>query len=126
VLDALCANEAILDRTKYTSRDSITLDMLRQLFQVDVLQVGEAVTADPVTGTFADIWGPNVVLAYVDRVEKSRQVPSFAYTYKLKGSPSAGPERWDADTRSWKGDLFWEQREYITSPEAGFLLQNVI
>jgi len=126
VLDALSANLSILDRTKYTSRDSITLDMLRQLFQVETLVIGEAITADPVTGNFTDIWGPNVVLAFVDQISKSRQIPSYGYTYKLKGSPSAGPERWDPDTRSWKGDIFWEQQDYITSAQAGFLIQSVL
>lgn len=126
LFDVLQDNAAIRDQFKYTSSDSITLEMLAKYFQVDQVVIGEAVTLDPTDDSFADVWGSDCLLAYVNRAISSRREPSFGYTYKHKDSPAAGPERYDSDERSFKGDLYWEQKAMLTSDAAGYLIKGAL
>jgi len=124
--DILQENQGIRDQFKYTSSKSITLDMVAEYFQIEKVVIGEAVQYDPTSDDFLDVWNSDCLLAYVNREGKSRRLPSYGYTYRHKDSPAAGPQRWDADERSWKGDLYWEQRALLTSDRAGFLIKSVI
>lgn len=88
--NALKNHPAIVDRIKYTQHAIITPDLLRNLLDFDELYVGDAVSASD-TGTFADIWSDNVVLAYVPKAQtdlpRSYFEPAFAYTLRKKSNP---------------------------------------
>ena len=66
----------------------ITLEHLRALLGVDDIYIGEALAG--ATNT-ADVWGDNVVLAYVAKPAADRKSdydePSFGYTLRRKGMP---------------------------------------
>jgi hypothetical protein len=69
-------------------RKLVTLEHLRMLFGVEDIRIGEALAGDSTTG---DIWGDNLMLAYVAKPKESGQAdveePSFGYTLRKKGMP---------------------------------------
>lgn len=65
------------------------LTTLKRIFEIDDIFVGEAVYTENGT-TFQDVWGDNVVLAYVDKTDRKKRSeynPSFGYTFQLNGKP---------------------------------------
>lgn len=73
-----------------TERKLITLEHLKALWGVENVFVGEALASNGLGGT-GDIWGDNVVLAYVAKPGEGQandhDVPSFGYTLRKKGMP---------------------------------------
>lgn len=121
-------NKAIKDQFKYTSATSVTLDMLKNYFEVETLAVGKAVyvpenaaeDADP-----QDVWGNNIVLAYVPPPgDRAQGAPSFMYTYQLTGYPMAEEAYEDRPEKSWIYPVTHERRPYLVGATAGFLIQN--
>ena len=78
----------LLDKIKYTQRGMIRLEQLRDLFEIDNIVVGEAIVASD-AGAFSDVWGDNIVLAYVPskktNVERNVMEPAFGYTARRSG-----------------------------------------
>ncbi len=74
-------------------RKLVTLEHLKMLFGIDDIQIGEALGGSGAGNkiTTDDIWGDNVILAYVAKPNASRNAdyeePSFGYTLRLKGMP---------------------------------------
>lgn len=67
VFNALVNHPMILDRVKYTSRDSITPDMLARLFDVETFLVGSAVENVSKEGqgdNLTYIWGKHCFISY--------------------------------------------------------------
>ena len=121
-------NKTIKEQFKYTSAQSITLDMLKAYFEVDTIAVGKAVSvaesdtddADP-----EDVWGNNAVLAYVAPAgERAQGRPAYGYTYSLAGYPNAEDPYEDRSEKSWIYPVTHERRPYLVGAEAGFLIQN--
>jgi hypothetical protein len=124
---ALRSNPAVVERFKYTGRDSITAEMLGQLFDIPKVVVGGAVTANA-AGVNSDVWGNNAVLAYVAPssagVQRNRARPSYGYTYVMDGHPLVEAGRWDADSRSWLYGCSYERAAILSGQDAGYLIQN--
>ena len=78
--NALKNHPTVVDRFKYTSQDSVTLEMLSALLDLEQVVVGKAVAFED-DGTDIDIWGNNAVLAYVPATPSGMEDPSFGYTY---------------------------------------------
>ncbi len=126
VATALKDNAAIKDRIKYTGRDVVTADMLASLFEVDRLYVGQAVVADD-AGTFSDVWGKNVVLAYVPVTQNANQEePSYGYTYTYEGHPAVEQSYYDPTCKSWVYPVSDDNTPVLTGITAGFLAQTVV
>lgn len=125
VLTALQHQDKILDRLKYTSSQVPSLEDLARLFQVAKVVEGAAVAADD-SEAFYDVWGTNVVLAYVNISTKSRRTPSYGYNYELKNMPVVTPPEFDRKTRSYEGEFIYEHGLYLTDPDAGYLLTTVV
>lgn len=89
---ALQNHKLILDRIKYTQTGIVTVELLRSLFNLKKLYVGDAIYVDD-AGIAHDIWPDCFVLAYVPEeksdVERSVYEPSFGYTLRKKGMPEA-------------------------------------
>lgn len=115
----------IIDRIEYTSSAVVTVDLLKQLLNIDNIFVGSAVYANN-SGNFVDIWSDNVVLAYVPpksvNMSRSMYEPAFAYTLRKKNNPFI-------DTYNEKGkveivrntDLF---NVNFVGVEAGYLISD--
>lgn len=116
----------IIDRMKYTGRDVATKEMLASLFDVATVEVGDAVYADD-AGTFSDVWGKDVVLAYtVVGSVADRGEPSYGYTYQLEGYAIAEEPYLDRSAKSWIYPVTDEVAPVIAGATAGYLITNAV
>lgn len=125
--NALQNHPKIKEQFKYTSKDSLTLDMLAAYFDVPKVVKGAAVYL-PETAADSDlandVWGDDAVLAYVPETGDNFQVPSYAYTYELMGYPQVEQPYYDRSIKSWVYPTTVERRPILTGAEGGFLFQN--
>jgi len=117
----------IKEQFKYTSKDSITAEMLAAYFDVARVIVGKAVylpeNADEDT-LATDVWGDDAILAYVPMDGGNFMVPSYGYTYELNGYPQVTKPYFENSNDSWIYPTKTERRPYLTGAEGGFLIQN--
>lgn len=117
---------AIIDRIKYTGRDSVTTEMLAALWDVDRVLVGDAVYTDA-AGTMTDVWGKFVVVAYTNTGSVADfGEPSYGYTYRLDGAPYV--EQGYSD-RNAKSDIFPvtdEVSPVLTAAISGYLISAAV
>lgn len=104
----------------------VRLADLREIFEIENIVIGRAVYAND-AGTTMDIWGDNIVLAYVPTVksgqDRSHHQPSYGYTLRKRGNPVV-------DTRVEGGkvqvirntDIF---RPFLLGADAGYLISDV-
>ena len=126
---ALTENANVKERYKHTTSQSITTDMIANALEIKKIVVGTAVFADD-NDEMNDVWGQDVVMAYVSPVSsgkgvKSKRVPSFAYTYHLKGHPLVRKPYFDEPEQSWIYPVVDESTPTLTGMAAGYLFQNV-
>lgn len=124
---ALQNHSKIKEQFKYTSKDSITLEMLAAYFRLDRVVSGDAVylpetASDDVAAT--DIWGDDVILAWVPPTGSNYMVPSYGYTYELLGYPQVEMPYYDRPSKSWIYPTTVERKPYLVGADAGFLFQN--
>lgn len=119
-------NAEILDRLKYTSPDSVTADMLAKLWQIDKVYVGEAVAATGQADDLGDVWGDDVILAYVSPPtgsnRRSAARPSYGYTYSLRGQPNVRQAYRDENRNSWIHPVSNHRTPVMSGMTAGFLI----
>src|SRR5205085_10771212 len=102
VASKLKLHPAIIDRMKYTGRDVATPGFLQDLFGIDRIVIGSAIYTNDAGTAFTDVWGKDVVLAYTETATVAQQgVPSYGYTYNLRGYPWAEEPYMDRNTKSW-------------------------
>lgn len=121
--NAIINNANVLDRFKYTSRDSITAEMLANLWNIQKVTVGQAVYFDD-NGNAVDIWGTDAVLAYVPQQVSSMEQPSYGYTYTLEGNPLVEQPYYDNNAKSWIYPVTYERTPVLSGITSGFLFQN--
>lgn len=131
---ALKDHPAIIERIKYTGRDSVTPQLLAALFDLERVVVGRGIYAPAQGETMQDIWGNNAVLAYVPSGADGEtyapgaggdpEEPSFAYTYVMEGHPVAETPYYDANTASWIYPAAYERVPVLAGMPAGFLFQT--
>lgn len=123
--NAIINHPTILEKIKYSGVNKVSLDIIRELVEVEEILIGESVyTEDGVT--FEDVWADNIILAYVDKSERQRRSefnPSFGYTIQLKDKPeidvyfeNGGKTKIIRNTDNF--DI------KITSTDAAFLISN--
>jgi len=126
VLKSLRQHPKIIDRIKYTGRDVPTPELLASLFGIARVIVGDAIYSDDL-GTFADIWGKFVVVAYTETsgaADMGR--PTFGYTYQLAGYPFVETPVFDRETRTWLYDVSDANKAVIAGADAGYLISAAV
>lgn len=126
VFSALKNHPKVIDRMKYTGRDVATAELLASLFGLAKVLVGEAVYSDD-AGNFADIWGRDVVLAYVEigsLAEKGK--PAYGYTYQLQGYVQVEEPYYERSPKSWVYPVTDELAPVIAGADAGYLIVNAV
>ena len=121
---ALKRHPKIIDRFKYTSSASLTLDMLAAYFELEKV-VSAAVYLPETAGDTTratDIRGDDAILAYVPQAGQNFMVPSYGYTYELMGYPQVETPYYARETKSWIYPTTTERKPYLVG--AGFLFQN--
>lgn len=121
-----CKNNAqIIDRLRYTSAASVTLDMLAKLWDVEEVIVGEAVGASGPDDEFSDVWGNDCIVAYVPRQnDRYRGTPSYGYTYAIKGMPQVRKPRYEEGRLSWLAGVSFDNKPVLCGMAAGFLIKD--
>ncbi|HEY1136577.1 MAG TPA: hypothetical protein VGE64_03710 [Xanthomonadaceae bacterium] len=118
----------IVDRIKHTGRDAVTTEILAKLWKIERVEVAEAVGASGAADDFGDIWGNDVILAYVSPPtggnRRSAARPSFGYTYAMQGHPLVEKPYWDPGRRSWVYGVSADREPVLTGVTAGYLIQN--
>lgn len=126
VAAALKEHPKIKAQFKYTSSDSVTLKMLAQFFEIDEVIEGSAVYLDENADDDADakdVWGNDAILSY-RATGSNYQVPSFGYTYRLKGHPQIMKPYSDNTTDSWVYRVKEDWSPEMSGMDAGFLFQS--
>lgn len=125
-LKTLRFHAQLTDLIKYTGKGVVRLDVLRELFEIPNIYVGESIYASDL-GAFSDVWLDNIVLAYVPAaptqqgMERNAYEPSFGYTPRRRGMPQV-----DVRNPSGKVELVRSTdhfRPYIVGADAGYLIQ---
>ena len=108
----------------------ITLEQFARLVEIANVRVGQRTYYDDDDGQFHDMWGSDVVMAWVNPGAQNpstkpgvfqRAMPSFGYTYTLINTPVIEVPYYDQDTASWKYPNTTEQKPLLTGMLAGFL-----
>jgi hypothetical protein len=121
---AVKVHPKILDRIKYTSREYATPELLASLWDVKMVMVGDAIYEDA-TGNLTDVWGKHVVVAYTELgTIADGGLPSYGYTYRLRGYPAVEVPYQDRNAKSWIYPVTDELSPVLAAPLAGFLIQN--
>ncbi|MDN5925042.1 MAG: major capsid protein [Xanthomonadales bacterium] len=125
---ALAFNADILDRIKYTGRDAVTTELLAKLWNVQHVVVGDAVGASGQDDTFGDVWGDDVIVAYVappsGNNKRNRAQPSYGYTYTMAGHPLVRQPYEDRNANSWIYPVSADRAPVLSGMTAGYLIQN--
>ena len=116
----------VLERIKYTGRDSATPEILSALLGIDNVVVGNSIWQDA-NGNMQDIWGKDVVLAYTNTAPIANLgAPSYGYTYRLNNYPISEQGYYDGDLRSWKYPTSDSVAPVMVGADAGFLITNAV
>lgn len=122
--------DSIRERLKYTTKDTLTEEMLAALFNVRNLRIGAAVYDDD-ADVRADVWGDDVILAYVPENvlktpvnRRSKATAAAGYTYTIEGHPSVGMFEWDRSVRSWVAPIDDDAEPVIAMKGAIYVIKN--
>lgn len=126
--NVLADHPKIKEQFKYTSSDSVTTAMLAKYFDIEQVIVGKAVfldeNADDDTDA-QDVWGNDAILSFTPRGSNYR-IPSFGYTYRLKGHPLVEKPYDERNRKSWVYPVTEDWSPELTGAEAGFLFQSPV
>ncbi|MDX8385360.1 MAG: major capsid protein [Gallionella sp.] len=115
----------IIDRIKYTGRDSVTADMLATLWDVKKVVVGDGIYEDQ-AGGLTDVWGKDVVVAYTEMGSLADAgLPSYGYTYRLSGYPLVETPYMDRNAKLWAYPVNDSRSPVLAASGAGYLITNV-
>lgn len=126
---ALTTNAEVKGYLPSTATGPASLEQLKQILNVQNIVIGDAIWIDE-TGTTADVWGNNAILAYVPKIggsgaDISLAEPAFGFTNVLEGHPFAETPYYEAGSKSWIYGATYERMPNVAYPGAGFLFQNV-
>jgi hypothetical protein len=119
VFDLLLTNQAILERIKYTTKDSIDTDVIARYFGLERgLRVAEGryLAQD---GTLQPVFPSNGILLFYSPNGPSESImpagganaatPAFSYTYQLTGTPAVRPEYYIRERRVVRAEITIER-----------------
>lgn len=108
-----------------TSNKIITLDLLKEFFEVENIYVGKAIYSDA-TNKFQRVWGNNIILAYVPKLTSRTQYdPAFGYTVRKKDSLQIDEYEKEGNKVKYirATDIY---TPFLVGPEAGYLISNCV
>lgn len=104
----------------------LTLQQAASVLDVRELVVGDAIYFNA-ADVAADVWGKFAVLAYTIPGSLAAQgMPTYGYTYRLKGYPLVESPYQDNDERSWIYPVIDETAPVIAGADAGYLISAVV
>lgn len=126
VMAKLKMHPKVIDRMKYTGRDIATKELLQSLFDIQQVEIGDAIYAQD-DGTFVDVWGKDVVLGFTERSPLANMgTPTFGYTYTLDGYPMVEDGYYENNPKSWFYPYTRVEAPVIAGAGAGYLITNAV
>lgn len=116
----------IIARSADSGICKVTLDLLRQVFEIENIVVGAGVVAGA-DDEFGDVWGTSVVLAYVSPgsdVNANAEEPSYGYGYRIEGMPLVEEPYYDKNAKSWIYGVSNDASPVLAGMAAGYLIQG--
>jgi len=117
----------LLEYYKYTRGGTLSVDILKEVFEVENLLVGVSsydAAQEGKTQSMSDIWTDTAALLYVPKTPGLKQI-SFGYIFRKSGYPLV--ERWRED--AVRSDWLRVSDKYdckIIDPYAGYLFTSVL
>ena len=115
----------LLEKIKYSMKGVLTEDLMKEIFDIKNMKVGRAVWSDD-AGTFADVWGDDIILAYVPEklsgMDRDWHEPSYGYTLRRSGYPFV-----DTYEEGKKLELIRNTDNYVVKvvgADAGYLIKD--
>ena len=119
IFDQLLTNQSILERIKYTTADSIDVDMLARYFGLErgirvaegryLAENGQLLPVFPENGVLL-FYSPNGPSdAVMPAGGANAATPAFAYTYQLTGTPAVRPEYYIRERRVVRAEITVER-----------------
>nr|DAN90201.1 MAG TPA: major capsid protein [Caudoviricetes sp.] len=121
---ALKSHPAILEHFKYTSAKAVSVDMLRDLLDVEIIKVGRALYVDD-AGKTQPVWGNDAILSYSDQNPSGMESPAFGYDYTLEGHPMVEEAYYDDHTTTYYYPVTLTHKPVLTGTAAGYLFKDV-
>lgn len=115
----------ILEKIKYSQRGVVTAEILASVFDIPKVVIGKAIGFDDADAPI-DIWGKDVVLAYVPPNPSGMEEPSYGYTYTMEGHPLVEQPYWENQSKSWIYGTAYERAPVVSGIASGFLIINAV
>jgi hypothetical protein len=145
VFDELCENPFIKQRIQYTSRDSLTTDILAAMYGFEQVAVCNVIRKNP-DNSRSRVFGKHIVMAYtnpaalggnrlpfVPNGQIDVETPSFGYTYVYVGNPFVYNPYRDEDRGATVYKLDFDRRVLNTGVDRasgkithGYLIANAV
>jgi len=116
---------SVLGLMASTERGVLTADVMADLLEIDKVIIGKAIAFDDGDGSI-DIWGKDVVLAYVPTIATTLEEPSFGYTYTMTNNPHVEDPYYERNIKSWVYGTQYERAPVLTGITSGFLIKNAV
>lgn len=76
----------LIERIKYAMKGIVTLDLMKEVFDIEDIVIGEGVYAND-SDVFVDLWSDICLLAYVPKgKQKNIYQPAYGYTARREGT----------------------------------------
>jgi hypothetical protein len=116
----------VLNGGKNAEPAQVTKEALATLWNVDDVVVGAGIYMEG--GNSLDIWGNDVVLAYVPKSMGGGAMdlaqPSYGYTYTLNGNPMVEVPYFEQQSKSWIYGVTFERAPVLSGIASGFLIKG--
>ena len=125
VWQALKQNTSLKNLIASSSNKIITLDLLKEFFEIENIVVGRSIYADA-NNNFARVWGNNIILAYVPKLtSRSEYDPSFGYTVRKKDALQIDEYQKEGNKVKYirATDIY---TPFLVGAEAGYLISNAV
>ena len=125
VWQALKRNANLKKMIASSSNKIITLDLLKEFFEIENIVVGRSIFADS-SNNFQRVWGNNMILAYVPKLtSRTEYDPSFAYTVRKKDALQIDEYQKEGNKVKYirATDIY---TPFLVGAEAGYLISNAV
>lgn len=125
-LNALKKHEDLIGRTSNAALRKVTLDTLREVFEIDNIVVGAATVANE-SDVLGDVWGDDVVLAYTaagSDAGANNEEPAYGYTYAIEGMPLVEQPYWEHNSKSWVYGVSSDMTPVLSGMTAAYLIKG--
>ena len=125
VWQALKQNSNLKKLIASSSNKIITLDLLKEFFEIENIVIGRSIYADA-NNNFARVWGNNIILAYVPKLtSRTEYDPSFGYTVRKKDALQIDEYQKEGNKVKYirATDIY---TPFLVGAEAGYLISNAV